>query len=117
MKLLNHTLKYLVFLFPLIIAIWAGLFYYNMVDEVQDSIDDGLENYKILIVKHAHKDPSILNFSDFQEKNYSIQPIDAEMALRHTDVYSDTMMYLLSESDYEPVRMLTSAFKFEDKYY
>lgn len=117
MKLLNHTLKYLVFLFPFIIAIWAGLFYYNMVDEVQDSIDDGLENYKILIVKHAHKDPSILNFSDFQEKNYSIQPIDAEMALRHTDVYSDTMMYLLSESDYEPVRMLTSAFKFEDKYY
>lgn len=117
MKLLNHTLKYLAFIFPLIIAIWAGLFYYNMVDEVQDSIDDGLENYKILILKNIQNNQSIETLPDFQERHYTIQELPERIALSHTDLYTDTLMYLLSEEDFEPVRMLTSAFKHQDKYY
>lgn len=117
MKLLNHTLKYLVLLLPVIIAIWAGLFYYNMVDEVEDSLDDGLANYKMLIIEQALRDTSILHNAEFNERNYAIRPVDAIGALAMTDQYLDTMMYMVSEEDFEPVRMLKTAFKQQDKYY
>src|SRR5690606_28974947 len=117
MKLLNHTLKYLVLLLPVIIAVWAGLFYYNMVDEVEDSLDDGLANYKMLIIEQALRDTSILQNAEFNERNYAIRPVDATGALAMTDQYLDTMMYMVSEEDFEPVRMLKTAFKQQDKYY
>ena len=46
-----------------------------MLDEVYDSIDDNLTNYKTLIIKKAHKDITILNKNIFDESNYSIHKI------------------------------------------
>lgn len=117
MNLLNHTLKYLALLLPVIIAVWAGLFYYNMVDEVEDSLDDGLENYKMLIIEQAMRDTTILTNHEFHERNYAIQPIDAPRALQMTDRYVDTLMYMINEGDFEPVRMLRTAFRQGDNYY
>lgn len=117
MKLLNHTLKYLVLLLPVVIGVWAALFYYNMVDEVEDSLDDGLENYKMLIIEQASLDTAILGNEHFNERNYAIRPIDAAAALGMTDRYLDTTMYMISEEDFEPVRMLKTAFRQGDNYY
>src|SRR5690554_4172340 len=99
MKLLNHTLKYLVLLLPVIIAVWAALFYYNMVNEVEDSLDDGLENYKVLIIEQALLDTTILQNKEFNERNYAIRQIDAAIALEMTEQYLDTTMYMVSEED------------------
>lgn len=117
MKLLNHTLKYLVLLLPVIMAVWASLFYYSTVGRVEKSIDDGLEHYKMLIIQKASQDSTILQHQDFNERNYAIQFIDREVALGVTDFYLDTMMYMLSEDDFEPFRMLKTAFKEKDNYY
>ncbi len=117
MKLLNHTLKYLVLILPLIVGIWAGLFYYNLVDEVEDSLDDGLENYKMLIIQQAMIDTTILQNEVFNERNYAIRQIDRQTALSRTDVYSDTLMYMVNEGDFEPVRLLKTAFRIQDQYY
>ncbi len=117
MKLLNHTLKYLSITLFVIISIWAAIFYINMLDEVYDSLDDGLENYKLLIIKKAEEDSSILNKKEFAESNYEIREIPESVAVLRRDVHQDTLMYMLNEEDYEPVRMLTSAFALNNKFY
>ncbi|GLU52519.1 sensor histidine kinase [Dyadobacter frigoris] len=117
MKLLNHTLKYLSITLFVIISVWAAIFYINMLDEVYDSLDDGLDNYKLLIIKKAQEDSTILTRNEFAESNYEIREIPETLALPQKDIHMDTLMYMLNEEDFEPVRMLTSAFRLNNRYY
>lgn len=117
MKLLNHTLLYLSASLIFILSIWAVVFYFSMMDEVYDSIDDGLENYKMLIIKKATRDSTLLHKHRFDESNYAIRPIPRELALRATEDFRDTSMYMEYEEDYEVVRMLTTYFSTADEQY
>ncbi|MGK6351213.1 sensor histidine kinase [Parapedobacter sp. DT-150] len=118
MKLLNHTLRYLSASLVFILGIWAVVFYFTMMDEVYDSIDDGLENYKLLIIKKANQDTSLLNKRHFGESNYAIRPVEQEVALHATEVFKDTAMYMEYEEDFEILRMLTTYFSTQDgRYY
>ena len=53
MKLLNRSLLYLSIPIFLLISIWSVVFYFKMLDEIYDSIDDGLDNYKLLIIQKS----------------------------------------------------------------
>ncbi len=117
MSLLNHTLKYLAFALLIIISVWAVIFYINMLDEVYDSLDDGLDNYKMLIIEKAHQDSTIIYHNEFAEGNYKIREIDKTYAKSIRDVHQDTLMYMPFEEDMEPVRLLTTAFKLNGRYY
>lgn len=118
MKLLNHTLIYVSLSLLIIISVWAGIFYFNMMDEINDSIDDGLENTKILVIQQVSTDSTLLHKASFQESNYAIREIHPSLAISYKDVYQDTMMYMLNEEDQEPVRILHSVFKHSNgKYY
>jgi signal transduction histidine kinase len=117
MNLLNYTLRYLAFALFGIISVWAVIFYINMLDEVYDSLDDGLDNFKLLIIEKAHKDPGILTRNEFAEGNYEIREISKAAALHIKDVHKDTLMYMPYEKDMEPVRLLTTAFRVDNRYY
>jgi signal transduction histidine kinase len=118
LKLLNHTLSYLSVAFFLVIGAWALIFYINMLDEIYDSIDDGLENSKILIIQKVQADSNLIRKADFMESNYAIHEIPAERAISFRDVYKDSTLYMVNEKDYEPVRILKSAFHSPNgKYY
>lgn len=119
MKLLNHTLFYFSVVLVVILGIWATVFYLNMLDEVYDSLDDGLDNYKMLIIQKAHSDSSVLHKTSFDESNYAVREIKAEQnILTRKDVYKDTLMYMQNEEDFEPVRILTTVFEGPgNKYY
>lgn len=117
MKLLNHTTQYFSIALLLIVGVWAVIFYINMLDEVYDSLDDGLDNYKLLIIEKAHKDSTVLHKTEFEESNYSIHEISKHLALSMRDHYRDTLLYMQNEEDYEPVRLLTTAFEMNSKYY
>ncbi|WP_057937148.1 sensor histidine kinase [Algoriphagus resistens] len=117
MKLLNQSLKYLSISIFLIVTVWSAIFYINMLDEIHDSIDDGLDNYKLLIIKRTEDDATVLQKTDFEEGNYTIHKIAESEALRMRDYFTDTLLYMQNEDDLEPVRMLTSAFKHGEDYY
>ncbi|NQX41168.1 Signal transduction histidine kinase [Pedobacter steynii] len=117
MNLLNYTLKYLSIALLLVISIWAVLFYFNMIDEVQDSLDDGLENNKMLVIQRVEKDSGIIQRSGFSEHNYEIKEVTEKSGLKFKDKYQDTLMYTLNEEDMEPFRMLTTVFNKDNKYY
>ncbi|MFC6860744.1 sensor histidine kinase [Zunongwangia atlantica] len=118
MKLLNYTTSYFAFLLLLIITVWALIFYWQMLDEIYDSMDDGLENQKMLVIQKAKKDPSILNKINFDDGYYTFRKVEkSDKILAHKDQYRDTTMYMLNEDDFEPVRLLESIFKHDDEYY
>src|SRR5699024_9284432 len=95
--------------------------YINMVNEIKSSIDEGLENYKRLIVQYAHRDASILEKNYFDESFFTIQKIDKTTALSFKDQFIDTIVYMQDFEDDEPepeeVRMLITAFEFKGEYY
>ena len=117
MKLLNYTSSYFSIILLIIIPVWAGLFYFAMLDEIYDSMDDGLGNQKLLVINRVAQYPALLNKRDFQEGNYAIQPISFGQAKDHKDLYSDTLMYMQNENDFEPVRMLKTVFTHQGQYY
>jgi signal transduction histidine kinase len=117
MKLLNYTTSYFAGALLVIITIWAGLFYYAMLDEIYNSIDDGLDNQKGLIIQKAAIDTTILTRNIAEEGDYSIHEIAVSGAIRFQDIYTDTSMYMQNENDFEPVRLLKTVFIQNGKYY
>ena len=117
MKVLNYTTSYLAVVMLLLITIWASIFYFAMLDEIYDSIDDGLDNQKGLIIQKAAFDSTVLNRQQFDEGDYAIQPIDSEQALQYHEQYLDTLMYMQNEKEYEPVRLLKTVFRHNNQYY
>jgi len=117
LKVLNYTTSWFAGILLLLISIWAALFYYAMLDEIYDSIDDGLDNQKGLIIKRAGVDSTLLLKSAFDEGDYAIRPVSAEAAMNFRDVYADTLMYMQNEEDFEPVRLLRTAFQQGGNYY
>ncbi|MBU2994854.1 HAMP domain-containing histidine kinase [Cellulophaga baltica] len=121
MKLLNKSIKHLSISILGIVTIWSVFFYVNMLKEIKRSIDEGLENYKRIIIQNAIKDPSILNKQYFDESFFTIHKIDKQHAITVTDSYSDTILLMQdaddAEPEPEPVRMLITAFKIDNQYY
>ncbi len=110
MKLINYTLLYTSIALFFIVGVWATIFYVNMLDEIYDSIDDGLANSKLLIIQKAQNDTSLVYKNQFGESNYSIRPVSEKIALATYDQYKDTLIYMDNEEDHEPVRLLTTTF-------
>ncbi|MEO9476748.1 MAG: HAMP domain-containing sensor histidine kinase [Cyclobacteriaceae bacterium] len=121
MKLLNQSIRYLSVSILGIVTLWAVVFYVNMLAEIKGSIDEGLENYKRIIIHNAQNDSTILTKQTFDESFFTIQPIGKQSALSQKDQYLDTILYMQDADDEalepEPVRMLISAFEIEGRYY
>ncbi|WP_343631829.1 HAMP domain-containing sensor histidine kinase [Fluviicola sp.] len=111
MKLIQRTIVFMSIALLVTLSVWAFIFYVNMIDEVHDSIDDGLDNSKLLIIHEASMDSTVLYKSNFDEGNYAIRKIPEQHALKHLDEYKDTLMYMENEDDLEPVRLLTTVFE------
>ena len=117
MKLLNHTSKYLALLLLPLITIWAVIFYYAMLDEIYDSLDDGLENQKVLLLRRLPSNPEVLDHNDLERWNHVITPIFKHQYDNFKERYADTLMFMHNEKDFEPVRILESKIAYNDNYY
>lgn len=121
MKLLNQSLWYVSISTLGIVSIWAVIFYFNMLQEIKSSIDEGLENSKRIIIRNAQEDSTILSKKYFDESFFTISSLTRSEALSFHDTYQDTVIYMQDADDQapepEPVRLLTTAFEIDGKYY
>lgn len=121
MKLLNKSILHLMSWLLLIVSVWSVVFYFSMLDEIRDSVDEELENYKRQIVFKAEKDFSILQQKTFDEGFFSVNKISKEKALHFKDTYHDTEIYAQDADDeapeLEPVRILTTIFEQNGNFY
>lgn len=117
MKLLNKSLIYLSGSFLIIIAVWSIVFFIDLKDEIRDSIDDGLDNSRLLIIEKAGHDTSLLMQHEFGGNNFKIHSVSANDLKKQKTTYSDTLMYRLNEDELEPVRILHTVFVQDDRFY
>jgi signal transduction histidine kinase len=116
MNLLSKTTIYMSTCIVVIMGVWAVLFYVSMLDEIYDSIDDGLDNYKLLILEKLEEDSTILHKNEFNEGNYSIKAL-GNNRYSEKNQFSDTLMFMRNEMDFEPVRLLTTDFTYSGRAY
>lgn len=121
MKLLSKSLLYLSVSLFFVIGVWSVVFYFNLLDKIKESVDEGLENYKVQIISRAEKDSTILNKNNFDDSFFSIREISKAEALLYRDTYTDTQMLMQDaddeEPELEPVRLLKTAFESHGKFY
>ncbi len=106
----NHTNKYIVIAILVVMALWAALFYAVLMDEVYDNIDDGLKNQKILIIREAYKNPTLLeNSKEFGVNQFIIYPADPSDVV-DVNNFSKEFIYMPYDGEQEPYRVLRTGF-------
>ena len=122
MKLINRTILYLSGFLLLAISIWSVVFYLSIIDEIKDSIDDGLEDKKERIIYEVrHGGSDMLSVKDLSKRFFSIEKIEGEYNSKNR--YLDTLVPLEDiedekiEHELEAVRMLVSHFKYKEQGY
>lgn len=118
MNILHYTNRNLSILLFFLIGIWGISFYYMVAEEVTDETDDTLEHYRDIIVSKALQEPEMLDSQDNILHSYSISPISDEMAEDYEETYYDASIYIDSEDEEIPVRVMKSCFRApDDRFY
>ncbi|MFA4870809.1 MAG: HAMP domain-containing sensor histidine kinase [Pedobacter sp.] len=113
-SLKNFILKHLVIALLFIIAIWAGLFYAFILDELYDNTDDGLKNLKIQIIREAFLDEKILETKEFDFQQFRITPIN-ETQYKKGDFFRNELFFMEYDGELEPYRVLETYFTDSNK--
>ncbi|ASK30957.1 two-component sensor histidine kinase [Chryseobacterium sp. T16E-39] len=104
-----YTIKYLITILLLIIAVWAALFYAYILDEVYDNVDDGLKNRKIQIIKAVYLDENLLKNNEFGFNEFKINPISASEHQEKNRLYNK-MYYMEYDDEEQPYRVIETDF-------
>ncbi|MDD2646294.1 MAG: HAMP domain-containing sensor histidine kinase [Bacteroides sp.] len=100
-------------------AIWGAIFYYSIMEEVDDELNDALEVYSDQIIKKTLAGRELPPRIDGSNNSYYIEEVSTSYA-KHVDAvsYKDSMIYIPERREKEPARVLRTIFKNKDnKYY
>jgi signal transduction histidine kinase len=117
MKLLNYTLFWLSAILFVTVSAWAIFFYYQLLNEIKNTMDEGLASYKISLIGNLENNPQLITDEIPGNQNYFLREIPADKALQIRDTYNDTLVYSEIKSILEPRRVLTTAFETDDTFY
>ena len=111
MKLISRVAFRLSVVFILLMTLWSTLFYFAMVDNINDEADDTLEDYTSLIISRKLAGQDISSGGDGTNNTYSIRPVTAEYAAQNSHYrYHDEAVYIPEKKETEPARVITSIF-------
>ena len=117
MKLLNYSSLQFLGVLLLLLSIWAVIFYFEINDEIYDSLDGSLENQKELVIHRIQEDRGILDNTGLFEGYTRINEVSYQEYDRFEENYSDTLIYLEEDDEFEPVRLLEDVFELDGAYY
>ena len=117
MKLLRYTYRKLSLLFLFLMFLWGVLFYYAVVDEVMDETDDMLRNNAYILIRNTLLDPSVMDTKGDLVTLYSFRPLSQEEGSNYREHFYDSTVYVEIEDEYEPVRVMQTAFLMPDEQY
>ena len=112
MKLIhNIAVRLSVALLP-VIGLWAMVFYFVIVDEINDEADDLLESYaeQLMVRKLSGKELPVTNI--MTDGHYSISQVTESYADSQAGMeYYDSVFYIKETDENEPARFLKTIFK------
>lgn len=94
-----------------VMALWSVLFYYGMVNEINDEADDALGEYAQLVMRRVLAGQPLPAPNNGSNNSYSITPVDEDYMLRYPPIqYYDEMVYIPEKEETEPARVLRTFF-------
>lgn len=111
MKLIYNIIgRMAVALLP-ILALWSVIFYFAMVQEINDETDDSLEAYAEMITRRTLAGVELPAVGDGSNNSFSIEVLSGPEALLPPSLaYSDSLVYIPEKRETEPARVLTARF-------
>ena len=112
MKLIHNIAVRLSMALLPVIALWAMVFYFVIVDEINDEADDLLESYaeQLMVKKLSGKKLPVTNI--MTDGHYSISEVAESYANSHAGMeYYDADFYIQETDEQEPARFLKTIFR------
>lgn len=112
MKLVYRILLHLSWALSLLLAVWAVLFYFTLIDEINDEVDDALEARAEVIVKRVLAGRELPVPVDEGNNGYFLHEVSPQYAAaQHHERYSDEEIFIPERDDKEPARVLRKVFR------
>ena len=110
MKLIYKVTQRLALVVLPVLLLWAIVFYFAMVGEVNDETDDSLEDYAEMIARRVVTGEELPTPGDGSNNTYSIELLPANGVYRESKRYEDREVYIHWKKETEPARVLTKIF-------
>ena len=118
MKLLHTISIRLLVLTTVVLSFWALFFYFAMMNEINDEVDDSLEDYAEAIITRSLAGEEIPTTSIGSNNQFFQRPVSSDYALRTEHIrYADREVFIREKNEYEPARVLTYIYRNSDGQY
>ena len=112
MRLLHVTTLRLSLLAAAVLTFWSALFYFALMDEVTDEVDDALEDYAENIILRSLRGEPLPTAWAGSNNEFFQRKVSADYAARTPHIrYADRKMYLPAKGEKEPARVLTYIYR------
>ncbi len=110
MKLIYKVTFRLAIVIMPVLLLWATVFYFTMVHQVNDETDDSLDDYAEMIARRVLAGEELPTPGDGTNNTYSIELLPATQLYDEYESYEDREVYLYWKNETEPARVLTKVF-------
>lgn len=108
MKLVNVLTLRLSAIAAVVLAFWAVLFYFAIIDEINDEVDDSLEDHAEMLIMRALAGEELPETGSGTNNQYYMHEVSAQYAATHSHVrYEDHEVYMSAKGEYEPARAIS----------
>lgn len=115
MRLLHVITLRLSLLATLILFCWSVFFYYTIMNEVNDEVDDSLEDYAEMIIIRSVRNEALPTASSGSNNQFFLREITPQYAAQTPHVrYEDRDVFIEEKDEFEPARVLTYIFQNDD---
>lgn len=118
MKLSHIITLRMTVLTTLVLLFWSGLFYFAIVNEINDEVDDSLDDYAEMIIIRFMRNEPPPSASNGSNNQFFLKEVTQEYAASVEHVrYEDRKIYIEEKEEFEPARVLTYVFQNDDDRY
>lgn len=111
MKLQNQITLRLSLIGALVFAFWAALFYFAIIDEINDEVDDSLEDHAEMIIRRSLAGEKLPREASYTNNQYYLHEVSAQYASQHSHIrYEDCEVYTKAKNEFEPARTISYIF-------
>ena len=101
-----------------IFAVWGTIFYFVIIDEINDEADDSLEDYSEYIITRALTGENLPDADNGTNNSYFITEVSHEYAMGNPSVrFLEEEVYIHSKKETEPARILKTIFRDREERY
>ncbi|MFI3314305.1 MAG: HAMP domain-containing sensor histidine kinase [Rikenellaceae bacterium] len=119
MKLINHIMSRVTISLVVVLGLWAMLFYWVIVDEINDETDDVLEDYSAMIIQSFLSGDEMPINDNGSNNTYYLRSVskDSLHIAKANEGFFNEEIFIKYKKEYEPARILRQLFRDINDYY